>query len=304
LEKPEKISIVIPVYNNAGSISQLLREIELEVKNHELIYDFEVILVDDYSKDQSVNRILDYQTKSKLNILILKLKMNHGQTFAIKTGFALATGNAVITISADLQDRSSLISDFVIGYTEGNQIVIAVRKNREDGFIRKFTSYLAYSISRLKSPNLPAGGFDCYLISKRFVDEILCLKRNTQFIQGVITELGIPIKKIYYVREARKHGKSQWTYSKKLFLIWSILLDNSRFSSVSILKFTSFVFLFSITSLFVKLVLDNFNLNIYSYLLSNSILFLIIYFYVGRKFQKNYEKHNFSISRNDHYDIV
>jgi glycosyltransferase involved in cell wall biosynthesis len=304
MEKPKKISIVIPVYNNAGSISQLLSEIELEVKKHELIFNFEVILVDDYSKDQSVNTILDYQAKSKLNILILKLKMNHGQTFAIKTGFALATGNAVITLSADLQDRSSLISDFLIGYAEGNQIVIAVRKNREDGFIRKFTSYLAYSISRLRSPNLPAGGFDCYLISKGVVDEILCLKRNTQFIQGVITELGIPIKKINYVREARKHGKSQWTYSKKLFLIWSILLDNSRFSSISILKFTSFVFLFLITSLFVKLVLDIFNLNIYPYLLSNAVLFSIIYFYVGRKFQKNYKKHDFSISRNDHYDIV
>ena len=70
MEKPKKISIVIPVYNNAGSISQLLNEIELEVKKHELIFNFEVILVDDYSKDQSVNTILDYQAKSKLNILI------------------------------------------------------------------------------------------------------------------------------------------------------------------------------------------------------------------------------------------
>lgn len=298
------ISIVIPVYNNADSIDQLLNEIESEISNNHLKYNFEIILVDDDSEDESVRKILDYRAKSDLNVLCVKLKMNHGQTFAVKTGFALATGDAVITISADLQDRSSLISDFVMGYTEGNQIVIAIRKNREDGFIRKFTSYLAYFISRIKSPNLPAGGFDCYLISKEIVDEILCLKRNTQFIQGVITEMNISIKNIYYVREARKHGKSQWTYSKKLFLIWSILLDNSKISSVSILKITSFVFMFLTTSLAVKLGLDFFNLKKYSYLLSSLILFILTYFYVDRSFKKTYEKHEFSVLRKDFYEIL
>lgn len=304
MEKAKIISIVIPVYNNADSIDQLLNEIESEISNNYLKYNFEVILVDDGSEDESVRKILDYRAKSRLNVLCVKLKMNHGQTFAIKTGFARATGDAVITMSADLQDRSSLISDFVMGYTEGNQIVIAIRKNREDGFIRKLTSHLAYFISRIKSPNLPVGGFDCYLISKEIVDEILYAKQNTQFIQGVITEMNIPIKNIFYIREARKHGKSQWTYSKKLFLIWSILLDNSKISSISILKIISFICMFLTTSFVVKFFLDFLDLNRNSYLLSSLILFILTYFYVDRSFKKTYEKHEFSILRKDLYDIL
>lgn len=298
------ISIVIPVYNNAGSIDQLLNEIESEISKNYLKYKFEVILVDDGSEDESVRKILEYRAKSNLNILCVKLRMNHGQTFAIKTGFSRATGDAVITMSADLQDRSSLISDFVMGFTEGNQIVIAIRKNREDGFIRKFTSDLAYFISRIKSPNLPVGGFDCYLISREIVDEILYLKQNTQFIQGVITEMSISIKNIYYIREARKHGKSQWTYSKKLFLIWSILLDNSKISSISILKITSNIFIFLITSFVVKFFLNALDLNRNPYLISNLLVFILTYFYIDRSFKKIYEKHEFSVSRKDFYDIL
>jgi dolichol-phosphate mannosyltransferase len=299
-----KLSIVIPVYNNVGSINQLLNQIKSELEKNCLENNTEIILLDDCSTDDSINEMLAYKKDSKLNIVIVKFKKNHGQTFAVKTGFTLATGDAILTLSADLQDRTSLISDFIDGYKKGSKIVIAVRANREDGILRKTTSSLAYLIAKLRSPNLPSGGFDCYLISKKIANKVLELHQNTQFIQGVISEFDTPIRRIYYVREARKHGKSQWTYAKKFFLIWSILLDNSKISPITIIKLFYFGFLFSISSFIFTIIFNLFNISSTILISIHTVSFILLYLYIHSKFKKIYEKHDFSNLGADTFSIV
>jgi len=301
MEKLNKISIVIPVYNNSGSIIELLNNIEIEFNKNNLNKDSEVILVDDFSKDDSINKMIVYKKSSKLNISIVKLKLNHGQIFAVKLGFFLATGDAVITLSADLQDPTSLISDFFEAYERGYKIVIGVRADRQDGVIRKITSLIAYSVSRLRSPNLPKGGFDCYLISREILDKVLSQHRNTVFIQGVISEFKTPINKIFYTRGTRKHGKSQWSLAKKLFLVWGILTQNSRISSITLIKLTYCGFLFVISLFLSKHIFKDFGI---SNLVFNLASLVLIYSHSNKKFKKTYKKHDFSNPGMDFYSII
>ena len=304
MDKLKKVSIVIPVYNNSESITELLNNIELEFKKNKVSNDSEIIIVDDFSDDDSMNEIIKYKKSSKLNIVIVKLKLNHGQIFAVKMGFSLTSGEAVITLSADLQDPTSLISDFLKGYERGYKIVIGVRANREDGVLRKITSLIAYSVSRLRSPNLPRSGFDCYLISREILDEVLIRHRNTQFIQGVISEFKTPIEKIFYTRGIRKHGKSQWSLAKKLFLVWSILTQNSRISPITIVKFAYLGFLVAISLLLSNYIFKHFHTNNLIYLVFNLASFASIYFYVDKKFKKTYKKHDFVNPGVDFYSII
>ena len=127
------VSIVVPVYNNADSISQLLAQIELEIEKNNLLSNSEIILIDDFSSDGSIHKILSYRSTSKVTIVLACLKMNHGQIYALKTGFSLATGDAIVTLSADLQDNPTLISEFLSHFNNGFQIIMAVRQDRQVG---------------------------------------------------------------------------------------------------------------------------------------------------------------------------
>ncbi len=257
-------SIVIPVYQNEGSLDATFKSIKNNVIDKNTQYSAEVIFIDDGSTDQSFQVLMNlYETYPEL-INIIKLTRNFGTYPAIIAGYEKAKGKCVINISADLQDPPELIHDMLNYYfKEHYKIVICNRESRDESIFRIITSKIFYSIiKKLCFPNMPEGGFDFFLISDRVKNEILIGLDANFFLQGKILWSGYNIKYIPYKRLKRETGKSQWTFSKKLKWFIDSLMSYSFFPIRSmsilgiILSFTGF--LYAIVVFFQRLLSDDY----------------------------------------------
>lgn len=132
-----KISVVSPVYGAASLLQQLVDEIESAVS--QITCNYEIILVEDNSPDNSKDIIREICAKNKHVIGVFHSR-NFGQQYAIHTGFTIATGDFIVTMDCDLQDTPALIQNLYDKSLEGYDIVFASRQNRQDGFIKKFGS--------------------------------------------------------------------------------------------------------------------------------------------------------------------
>ena len=257
-------SIVIPVYQNEGSLDATFKSIKNNVIDKNTQYSAEVIFIDDGSTDQSFQVLMNlYETYPEL-INIIKLTRNFGTYPAIIAGYKKAKGKCVINISADLQDPPELIHDMLNYYfKEHYKIIICNRESRDESIFRIITSKIFHGIiKKLCFPNMPEGGFDYFLISDRVKNEILIGLDANFFLQGKILWLGYNIKYIHYKRLKRETGKSQWTFSKKIKWFIDSLMSYSffpiRFMSILgiILSFTGF--LYAIVVFFQRLLSDDY----------------------------------------------
>ncbi|MBC2716497.1 MAG: glycosyltransferase [Desulfobacteraceae bacterium] len=219
-------SIVVPVYCNEGSLEDLYIKIQSDVVQQNGSKSYEIIFIDDGSHDASLEKILDLKKQNPTHIKIIKFSRNFGQVPAILAGYEHAKGNCIINISADLQDPPRLINQMLNSfYDENFDIVISYRKSRDESLFRKFTSQIFYwMMKKLSFPDMPAGGFDFILISKRVKNCILISNESNPFLQGKVLWPGFKKKFIPYDREKRISGKSKWSLSKKIkYLIDGIM---------------------------------------------------------------------------------
>lgn len=211
-------SIIIPVYYNEGSIEKTFNVLYEKVisKNKDLTC--ELIFIDDGSKDNSFNEMLRLKEKHPDLVKIIKLTRNFGQVSAINAGYHHAKGKCMINISADLQDPPELINEMITShFRDKHEIVIGTRESRDDSYFTAKTSDIFYKlIAKLSFHNMPSGGFDCALISRKVINIIFDKLESNPFWQGQILWTGYEIKYIPYQRKMREIGKSRWTLSKKI----------------------------------------------------------------------------------------
>lgn len=134
-----KLSIVSPVYGAASLLHELVQEIEAAVD--QITDDYEIILVEDHSPDDSQTIIREICKEDK-HVVGAFHSRNFGQQYAIHTGLSLATGDYIVTMDCDLQDTPALIVDLFRKSQEGYDIVFASRQNRQDGYVKKLGSKL------------------------------------------------------------------------------------------------------------------------------------------------------------------
>ena len=132
-----KLSIVSPVYGAASLLHELVQEIEAAVRK--LTNDYEIILVEDHSPDDS-QAIIREICKVNKHVVGVFHSRNFGQQYAIHTGLSLATGDYIVTMDCDLQDTPALIVNLFNKAQEGYDIVYASRQNRQDGYVKKLGS--------------------------------------------------------------------------------------------------------------------------------------------------------------------
>lgn len=214
-------SIVIPVYFNEGSLFSVFESIDSEVfaKNPTLTH--EIVFVDDGSGDQSYSRLLELRRKHPSVVRVIKLTRNFGQPSARLAGLAFARGRCVISTAADEQNPVSLMNDMLRAhFDERFEIVIAVRRQRDESWYRTITSKIFYSMMRrLSFRNMPVEGFDYVLLGRRVLDVILRNQEAHSFFQGQILWTGFTPKFLDYRRLERRHGRSRWTFAKKTSLL-------------------------------------------------------------------------------------
>lgn len=221
-----KISFVIAVYHNEGAITKTYEKIKSVFASDLPEDQYEIVFIDDGSKDNSLNEIREIRNSDE-NVKALTFTRNFGQMAAMLAGFKEATGDAVINISADLQDPVELIPQMVNKWKEGAEIVICHRTDRSDSLSSKLFSKFAYGTLRLSIPDIPAGGFDFVLIDRKPMDQFNAVDVRNRFFQGDLLWTGYRLSFIPYVRLKRTIGKSQYNFRKKLKNFLDAFLDAS-----------------------------------------------------------------------------
>ncbi len=224
--KQTDYSIIVPVYCNEGSLDALYETIKTDVVHHQPLKSYEIIFIDDGSHDASFEKLMQLKNQDPDHIKLIKFTRNFGQVPAVLAGYHYAIGDCIINISADLQDPPALINDMLKFHDDENyEIVIGYREAREESWFRKWTSRMFYTVmKKICFPDMPAGGFDFMLISRKVKEAILSNPETNIFLQGQVLWTGYRKKLIPYTRRQRLHGTSKWSFSKKIkYLIDGIL---------------------------------------------------------------------------------
>ena len=211
-----KLSIVAPVYFNEASLPHLEAALaKLESQLREAGVELELIFVNDASRDKSLDILRAIQAR-RPNTIVLSHFSNHGSLVAIQTGLKYVTGDCFTYLAADLQDPPELLLEMVREWRRGERFVVSVRTSREDPVLTKIFAWLNYRIVRfLIMPTYPEGGFDMAVMDKIFLPNLLRCGQNKNLAM-LAWSLGIPAKVLTYHRREREHGKSMWTFRKKI----------------------------------------------------------------------------------------
>lgn len=250
-----KISFIIPVYRNEGSIAITYDKV-VELMQR-LGHDYEFVFVNDGSDDGSMDEIMSLHEKDR-NVKVISFSRNFGQAAAIIAGYREVTGDASVNMSADLQEPVSLLEDMIARWQQGNEIVICHRIDREDSFVANNASKIFYRLMKYANPKMPKGGFDFILMDRKALDAINQIDERNRFIQGDILWLGFSTVFIPYSRLKRTIGKSQWTLSKKLKYFIDGLLNTSyipiRLMSLLGICFSVIGFLYALVIVYNRLI--------------------------------------------------
>jgi glycosyltransferase involved in cell wall biosynthesis len=219
-KKPLSLSIVVPVFNEENNLSELYEEILKSCKELDITY--EIIFVDDGSWDASFPVLRSIQ-KEDLQVKIIRLRKNFGQTAALSAGFDYAKGEVIITLDADLQNDPQ---DFALLYEkirEGYDIVSGWRKKRKDRLLtRRIPSAIAnWLISRITHIKLHDFGCTLKAFRKEVVKNINLYGELHRFIPAIASNIGVSIAEVVVNHRPRKHGKSKYT----VFRFVKVVLD-------------------------------------------------------------------------------
>jgi dolichol-phosphate mannosyltransferase len=227
MRKRQLISYVVPVFRNRDTVAETCSRI-LDTRERCFPHlDIEIVLVDDGSQDGTWEELELVQKARPEHVTLIKLSRNFGQVCAILAGYKAARGDAIITISADLQDPVAIMAQMVANWEKGQEIVIAHRESRQDDAASTIFSRIAYGFARRANPRIPVGGFDYLLLSRRATTLLTSFKGRHRFFQGDVLWMGLPTTFIPYAREKRKLGKSTWTFAKKFKYFTDLMLDSS-----------------------------------------------------------------------------
>lgn len=213
-----KLSIVIPVYYNEQNLIPLYDDIKAKIIDA-IDYDYEIVFVDDGSKDNSFAVIQQLQAKDG-NIKAYRLSRNFGSHSAILCGISKCTGDCAVIKAADLQEPTELILEMVEKWRTGANVVLAVRDGRDEGRSQTFFANMYYKMVRKTMlPGMPEQGFDVYLIDRKVINVLTSLDERNSALTGQILWSGFKTDMVYYRRLAREIGESRWTLKKKIRLV-------------------------------------------------------------------------------------
>lgn len=232
----DKLSIVIPVYFNEENLRPLYRDIKEKIIDI-IDFDYEIVMVDDGSGDGSW-RVMQELAEQDTHIQIIHLSRNFGSHAAMLCGLTYSTGDCAVIKAADLQEPTELILEMYQQWKGGNNVVLAVRQDRED---KSLFSELYYWMTRkVALPSMPSHGFDVFLVDRKVIRVLENLDEKNSAITGQILWSGFKTGTVYYTRKEREIGRSRWTLRKKVRLVFDTLFS---FSTVPVTVVTWIGFL-------------------------------------------------------------
>ncbi|MBW4560268.1 MAG: glycosyltransferase family 2 protein [Mojavia pulchra JT2-VF2] len=245
-------SLVIPIYNEEENISEMYRRLSHVMEK--LDGEVEIILIDDGSRDRSLNMIRELHQRDR-RVRYLSFARNFGHQIAVTAGLNFVQGKAAIVMDADLQDPPELIFSMIEQWQQGYQVVYAKRLSRKkESWLKRFTAYCFYRILQiLANVDIPADTGDFCLMDRQVVDILNAMPERNRYIRGLRAWVGFRQTSVYFEREPRFAGEVKYTFRKS----WALAIDGIISFSRIPLKLATFVGLLSsgIALLMILLVL-------------------------------------------------
>lgn len=220
------VSIVIPALDESLNVPVLLARFE-ELSSRHGNYDFELILVDDGSADDTASRVLD-EGKGR-QITVVQLARTFGSHLAISAGLRESRGDCAVVLGADSQEPPELVTDFLREWESGAQVVWGVRRTRTRGWRSELPSKV-FSILFTRYANLenyPPEGPSGVLLDRQVIDEVNKLEERNRNVLALIAWLGFRQSRVEYDQLPRVHGESRWTRGKMIKLAVDSLIQFS-----------------------------------------------------------------------------
>lgn len=225
----DRISIIVPCYNESEALPLFMKEM-YRVMDTMKENDFEIILVNDGSKDNTKEVMLDLAKRDE-RVKYILFSRNFGKEAAIFAGLQHATGDYVAMMDADLQDPPSLLPEMYRAVTEEGYDSVATRRVTRKGEppIRSFFARCFYKlINKMSKTEIVDGARDFRLMNRKFVDALLEMKEYNRFSKGLFGWVGFKNKWIEFENVERIAGETKWSF-------WSLL----KYSIEGIVAFTT-----------------------------------------------------------------
>lgn len=217
----KKISVVIPMYNEEEVVMTSYLKIK-KVLEELKQYDYEIIFIDDGSKDGTFNLLEEIAQENK-KIKILSFSRNFGHQVAVTAGIRYVTGDAVIIMDADLQDPPELLPEMIALWEEGNEVIYGQRKLRKgESAFKLLTAKMFYNtLNVLSDVEIPKDTGDFRLVDRKVIDVINLMPEHNKFLRGLFSWVGFKQKAYLYERQERKAGKTKYPFRK----MWKLASD-------------------------------------------------------------------------------
>lgn len=229
------VSLVVPFYNEGVAVDVFFEAVGSTLADIPGIA-FEIICIDDGSKDDTLARLLKAaQTDSRIKVI--ELSRNFGKEAALTAGLDAAAGDAVIPMDADLQDPPELIIQMIDKWRQGADVVLARRVDRRsDSLAKRSTANLFYKIhNRVSHVEIPANVGDFRLMNRASVDALKQLPERQRFMKGIFAWVGFRTTTVDYARAPRAAGKSKLSGWK----LWNFAIEGfTSFSSAPLRVWT------------------------------------------------------------------
>jgi dolichol-phosphate mannosyltransferase len=254
-----KVSVIGPIYNEEGCIMALSEKV---IKVLEIYYDYELLFIDDGSKDSTL-KILRMLHSENRKINFLSFSRNFGHQNALRAGTFYACGDCIISMDGDLQHPPELIPDLITKWKEGYDIVYTIRKDGEKiPILKRATSSLFYRLmNKISDINFEQGEADFRLLDKKAAAELNNLNENVIFFRGMVKWLGFDQIGVEYTPDDRTWGKTKYSRKKMFALaisgITSFSIKPLRISTIIGASIAFLSILYGIYAIYIKFFTEN-----------------------------------------------
>ncbi len=210
-----RISVVVPLFNEQENVAALCKRLRTVLE--QTGSPWELLAVNDGSSDRT-QALLEAEAARDGRIRVLCLARNFGHQIAVTAGLDHAAGDAVILIDGDLQDPPELILEMIERWQAGNDVVYAVRSEREgESRFKKLTALVFYRlIYRITDVDIPLDTGDFRLMDRKVVDALNSMREHNRFIRGMTSWVGFRQTGVHYVRQARHAGETKYPLRKMI----------------------------------------------------------------------------------------
>jgi dolichol-phosphate mannosyltransferase len=236
----KRISYIFPIYNEEGNIDLLYKTMDSLLAKHKE-YEYEIIFINDGSRDTSIDMLIELQQKDK-RITVINFARNFGHQLAVTAGLDHSTGDAVIIMDSDMQDPPKVSFELIKKWEEGYEVVYAQRKSRKDGLFKKLTASLFYrTLQKLADIDIPRNTGDFRLMDRKVVNELNKFRERNRFLRGMVSYIGFKQTAVLFDRDERHSGETGYPLKKMLKFAADGILSFSTIPLRLISKIGSFI---------------------------------------------------------------